>query len=176
MQVLSSTASAYKVGLNQSSASFSSNYVFSVQTDGTVNWVYSSSGGSSYNFTGSQGGQGIFEALMAFPEIEVSTNSVYSYSLLTSYFHQVGGTNALELNNAATGQSVLISYQTYEANSPNESFGYCGSSFTYSSFTVEIGTVGSTSTQVLASLAVNGTENSTPVDFSISLFWVALAG
>lgn len=165
--MVSSTSTYYKVNVTESVGAYSLSYLFKVETSGTVDWEYSSILGHGSNVTGAQA-ESTFVGATAFFQLEAGSNQVYSYALIAQYFHATG-------TGTVTIPSVTISYTTYVANSPNESFNYCGSSFTYSEFSVEIGTVQGTSDQVLASLTIVGTEGSTPVDVTIQLTGLTLA-
>jgi hypothetical protein len=177
-RVVSSTSTYYKVNVNGSgqgagsSGSFS--YLFKVETTGTVDWAYVVVAGHGYNTTDPAQAGVAFAGAMAFFELEAGTNSVYSYALVAQYFHQVGGTNTIVLVNAATGESVSIDYQTYVPNSSTETFDFCGSSFSFTEFTVEIGTIHGSSVQVLVNFHLKGTVNGNSADATIKLSWVAL--
>lgn len=159
-RVTSTTSTAYEVNVTESISGESLSYLFKVETDGTVDWSYAVYAGTPINTT--MGAEAAFIGSMAEFEAEASSNQVYSFAQFTQYFHVVA---------AGTGSipSIDFSYSNYTANSPNESFGYCGTSFTYSEFSVEIGTIQGTSINILVNATIKGTENSTPIDYEITL-------
>lgn len=174
MVVVSDPLAIYIVNVTSSSTgnqNHTAEYQFKVDASGAVEWAYYKFGAYVSNVTGTEA-VSVFQGAMGFFELELATNQVYSYALLTQYFQQVGGQNTVGLSNLATGQNVNIDYYTYGLNSANETFGYCGSSLQFSQFTVWIGTIRGTSTQVLAKYALVGTINGNPADFSVTLTWV----
>jgi hypothetical protein len=167
-KVVSSTSSSYKVNVTEGVTGESISYLFGVESSGTVDWAYTSVAGFSQNNTNPTQAADAFIGAMVEFELEAGTNQVYSFALLSQYF-QVTGTGTVSI------PSATISYKTYTAISPNTTFGYCGNSFTYSQFDVQVGTIQGTSLQVLVSATIKGTENSTPVNYSIMLTGVTVA-
>jgi len=167
-KVVSSSSSRYKVNVTEGITGESISYLFGVESTGTVDWAYTSVAGFSQNNTNPTQAADAFIGAMAEFELEAGSNQVYSFTLLSQYFSVTG-------SGTVTIPSATISYKTYTANQPNESFGYCGSSFTYSQFDVQVGTIQGTSLQVLVSATIKGTDNSTPVDYTIMLTGVTVS-
>lgn len=137
-----------------------------VLKDGTTLAVYENFGGQGFNLTGSEASGAIEGVLAGFIiEVEAGQQTAF-YSEASQYFHSTGNSN---VNIGGNSFSVT----NYAANSPNELVDYCGSDFTYSTFSLSIGTPSGTSFQLVTYLDFSGTEtingNQQAFNYSLTL-------
>jgi len=95
---------------------------------------------------------GMIAGVMAgfYIEVEVGQSQAF-YAAETQYFHSTG-------TSTVTIGSNQVKVTNYAANSANELVNECGSSFTYTSFALSIGTPSGTSFPLVTNLQVSGSE------------------
>jgi len=122
-----------------------------VLKNGTTIAVEISAGGQSFNETGTAA-TGMIAGVMAgfYIEVEVGQSQAF-YAAETQYFHSTG-------TSTVTIGSNQVKVTNYAANSANELVNECGSSFTYTSFALSIGTPSGTSFPLVTNLQVSGSE------------------
>ena len=123
-----------------------------------------SAGGHSINETGAAASGMIAGVLAGFyEEIAVGGNQAF-YQAESQYFHSTG-TSTVSIG------SNQVKVTNYAANSPNEVVNDCGSTATYTTFTLAVGTPSGTTFPVVTSFQFAGSQtvNGTLQNFAYSL-------
>jgi hypothetical protein len=116
------------------------------------------------NFTGTAASSFIIGAFSGFYE-EIAVGGQQSfYSSASQYFHSTG-------TSTATIGTNKVTVTNYAANSPNEAVTVCGTTSTYTTFSLSIGTPSGTTFPLVTNLQLAGTTdvNGTPTSFAYTL-------
>jgi len=96
-----------------------------------------------------------------YEEVDVGANQAF-YASESQYFHVTG-------NSKVTISGNTISVTNYAANSANELINDCGSTATYSTFALSIGTPSGTSFPIITNLNIAGTDSSGAFSYTLQV-------
>ncbi|MDA4117882.1 MAG: hypothetical protein OK455_06005 [Thaumarchaeota archaeon] len=173
-KVIYRSATTIKVNttFSSTSASGSANETFTawILKNGTAIAVYANIGGHAMNYTTSTSQFGLTPSTLLagafsgfYEEIEVGGNQGF-YASATQYFHSTG-------TSSVTIGSNHLTVTNYALNAASEAVLFCGSSSTYTTFVLQIGTPTGTNFPLVTNLQLAGstTSNGNPTTFSYIL-------